>query len=78
MSQWTYMTKLFIDVVGPDRRRLDFSGRLFLRAEEAAETARLISLDLSVSEDSPWVGSEVQVKDEAGRCLFSCPVQQLQ
>ncbi len=72
------MTKLFIDVVGSERRHLDFSGRLFFRAEEAAEAARLISLDLSVSEDSPWVGSEVQVKDEAGRCLFTCPVPQLQ
>jgi hypothetical protein len=72
------MTKLFIDVVGSDRRHLDFSGQLFLRVEEAAEAARLVSLDLSISENSPWVGSEVQVKDEVGRCLFTCPVRQLQ
>lgn len=72
------MTKLFIDVVGPERRHIDFSGQLFYRPEEAAEAARLISLDLSISENSPWVGSEVQVKDEVGRCLFTCPVRQLQ
>ena len=55
------MTKLFIDVVGPERRHNDFSGQQYNRAEEAAEAARLISLVLSIIEISPWVGSEVQV-----------------
>ena len=72
------MTKLFIDVVGPDRKYFDFSGQLFRRVQEAGETAQLLSLDLGVGEDSPWVGAEVQVKDEIGRCLFTYPVQNLQ
>jgi len=72
------MTKLFIDVVGPSRRHLDLSGRMFLRPEDAGESAQLMSLDLGISENSPWVGAEVQVKDAAGRCLFSYPVQQTQ
>jgi len=72
------MTKLFIDIVGPERNHLDFSGRLFSCPEEAGEAAQLMSLDLGVTENSPWVGAEVQVKDEAGRCLFAYPVGQLQ
>ena len=72
------MTKLFFDIVGPEQRHLDFSGRLFSSTEEAGEAAQLMSLDLGVTENSPWVGSEVQVKDEAGRCLFTYPVGQLQ
>lgn len=72
------MTKLFIDIVGPGRHQLDFSGRLFARPEEAGEAAHLMSLDLGVADDSPWVGAEVQVKDEAGRCLFAYPVGALQ
>jgi len=46
--------------------------------EEAGEAAQLMCMDLGVTEDSPWVGAEVQVKDVAGRCLFTYPVGQLQ
>ena len=72
------MTKLFIDVVAPHRRQIDFSGQFFVRPEDAGETAQLLSLDLGVSDDSPWIGGEVQVKDEIGMCLFTYPVQNLQ
>ncbi len=72
------MTKLFIDIVGATEKRLDFSGRMFSCPEEAGEAAQLVSLDLGVMENSPWVGAEVQVMDEAGRCLFSYRVGQLQ
>jgi hypothetical protein len=72
------MTKLFIDIVGPKRRHIDFTGKLFRCPEEAGETAQLISLDLAVSDNSPWLGSEVQVKDAAGQCLFVYPVGPLQ
>jgi hypothetical protein len=71
------MTKLFIDIVAPSKRHLDFTGHMFARPEDASEAAQLISLDLGVAEDSPWAGGQVQVKDEAGQCLFSYPVQQL-
>jgi hypothetical protein len=72
------MTKLFIDIVGPEERRLDFTGQVFSSAAEAGETAQMMSLDLAVAENSPWVGAEVQVKDESGQCLFAYPVGQLQ
>jgi hypothetical protein len=72
------MTKLFIDVVGPTTRHLDFSGRMFSRPEEAGEAAQLMSLDLGVSENSPWAGAEIQVRNAAGQCLFSYPVRQIQ
>lgn len=72
------MTKLFIDIVGPEERRFDFSGQFFASPAEAGEAAQLMSIDLGVTENSPWVGAEVQVKDEAGHCLFAYPVGQLQ
>ena len=68
------MTKLFFDIVGPEQRHLDFSGRLFSSADEAGEAAQLMSLDLGITENSTWDGSEDQVKDEAGRCMFSYTV----
>jgi hypothetical protein len=72
------MTKLFIDIVGSERRQFDFSGRMYSRPEDASEAAQLMSMDLGVTEDSPWLGAEVQVKDVAGRCLFAYPVGQIQ
>lgn len=72
------MTKLFIDIVGAERRELDFSGSIYSCADEAREAAQLICIDLGVSEDSPWLGAEVQVKDVSGHCLFAYPVCQLQ
>ncbi|HEY5280306.1 MAG TPA: hypothetical protein VIJ67_11180 [Pseudolabrys sp.] len=72
------MTKLFIDIVRAEQRHLDFSGRMYSCLEEAGEAAQLMCMDLGVTEDSPWVGAEVQVKDVAGRCLFTYPVGQLQ
>ena len=72
------MTKLFIDIIGAEQRQLDFSGRMYASPEDAREAAQLMCMDLGVTENSPWVGSEVQVKDEAGRCLFAYPVGELQ
>ena len=72
------MTKLFIDIVGAEQRQLDFSGRMYACPEEAGEAAQLMSMDLGVTENSPWVGAEVQVKDVDGRCLYVYPVGQLQ
>ena len=67
------MTKLFIDVVASDRTYIDFSGQVFRRLKEAGETAQLLSLDLGVREDSPWIGAEVQVKDEIGAVFSLTP-----
>jgi hypothetical protein len=72
------MTKLFIDIVGAEQRQLDFSGRMYANPEEAGEAAQLMCMDLGVTENSPWVGAEVQVKDVDGRCLYAYPVGQLQ
>jgi hypothetical protein len=72
------MTKLFIDIVGQKQRHIDITGTLFRCPEAAGEAAELISLDLAVSENSPWLGAEVQVKNEAGQCLFAYPIAPLQ
>jgi len=72
------MTKLFIDIVGAEQRQLDFSGRMYACPEDAGEAAQLMCMDLGVTENSPWVGAEVQVKDVDGRCLYAYSVGQLQ
>jgi len=35
-------------------------------------------MDLGVTENSPWVGAEVPVKDVDGRCLYAYPFGQIQ
>jgi hypothetical protein len=36
--------------------------------------AELIAADLGFSEDSDWVGSQVQVRNVVGEMLFAVPV----
>ena len=45
-------------------------------AEQARELAELIALDLECSDDSDCAGSEVQVRNIGGTCLFSVPVRE--
>ena len=72
------MKRLFIDIVGMEDKRLDFIGQLFPCIEQAGEAAQVVSIDLAIADNSPWIGAEVQVKDEQGRCLLRYPIRQLQ
>ena len=72
------MTRLFFDVVGPKGRSFDFHGRYFRNTDDAHEDAKILSLDLSCSDQGDWQDAEVQVRDAAGNRLFSVPVQELE
>ena len=66
--------RLFFDVFCNDSRDYDFHGRDFTRAEDAAQIAELIAVDLGCSETADRIGSHVQVSNAAGQKLFSIPV----
>ena len=66
--------RLFFDVFKQRTPSYDFHGRYFGRPEDAAQMAELIAVDLGCSETNDWVGSQVQVRNEAGEMLFAFPV----
>ena len=66
--------RLFFDVLCRDSRDYDFHGREFIRAEDAAQIAELIAVDLGCSETADRIGAYVQVSNTAGQKLFSIPV----
>ena len=70
--------KFFFDIYSKTERQLDFRGREFARAEDARELAELIALDLECSDDGQWAGSEVQVRNIGGTCLFSIPIREME
>lgn len=72
------MTRLFFDVVGPKGHSFDFHGRYFHNPNDAHEDAKILSMDLSCSDQGDWQDAEVQVRDSAGNRLFSVPVQELE
>ncbi len=65
------MTRLFFDVVGQNERSFDYHGRYFSDPAEAHEHAKLMSLDLSCSQNE---GSEIEVRDTTGQRLYSVPI----
>jgi hypothetical protein len=69
------MKRFFFDVSFKTHVRYDYQGRDFAAAEQARELAELIALDLECSDDRDS-GSEVQVRNIGGTCLFSIPVRQ--
>jgi hypothetical protein len=69
------MKRFFFDVSSTTRRQLDFRGREFAGPEQARELAELIALDLECSDDGSWAGSEVQVRNVIGVCLFTIPIR---
>ena len=71
------MSRLFLDIVGPNDRQFDFSGAMYPGLDQARAAAELLSLDLGCDVDSPWLGAEVQVRDASGARLFACPVPNL-
>ena len=69
------MKRFFFDVSYKTYVHYDYQGRDFALPEQARELAELIALDLECSEsDTP--GSEVQVRNIGGTCLFSVPIRQ--
>ena len=66
------MTRFFFDIGSGETVYHDFKGCQFAKAEEAFEMANLIALDLSVMDDDR--GTEVQVRNDAGRQLYQIRV----
>jgi hypothetical protein len=69
------MKRFFFDVSFNTHVHYDYQGRDFAQPEQARELAELIALDMECSE-SEVQGSEVQVRNIAGACLFSVPIRQ--
>jgi hypothetical protein len=72
------MKRFFFDVAQNSLIQYDFQGRDFAQLEHARELAELIALDLECSDDGEWAGSEVQVRNVRGTCLFSIPIRELE
>jgi hypothetical protein len=70
------MKRFFFDVSFNTHVHYDYQGRDFAQPEQARELAELIALDLECSSDSDTPGTEVQVRNIAGACLFSVPIRQ--
>jgi hypothetical protein len=69
------MKRFFFDVSYKTHVHYDYQGRDFAQPDQARELAELIALDLECSEsDTP--GSEVQVRNISGTCLFTVPIRQ--
>ncbi|HWL31614.1 MAG TPA: hypothetical protein VNQ50_05725 [Xanthobacteraceae bacterium] len=68
------MKRFFFDVSSCDHTHYDYQGRDFARQEQAEELAELIALDLQCSDNGGWAGSQVQVRNIGGTCLFSIPI----
>ena len=70
------MKRFFFDVSFKTHVRYDYQGRDFAGAEQARELAELIALDIGCSDNHDDPGSEVQVRNIGGTCLFSIPIRQ--
>lgn len=66
--------RLFFDVLNEQSRSYDFHGLDFSEPEDAAKMADLIAADFGCSETDDWLGSQVCVRDAAGKTLFSVPI----
>ncbi len=70
------MKRFFFDVSFNSHVHYDYQGRDFAQPEQARELAELIALDLEFSSDNATPGTEVQVRNIKGTCLFSVPIRQ--
>ena len=68
------MKRFFFDVSYQTYVHYDYQGRDFAQPEQARELAELIALDLECS-DCEIPGTEVQVRNVGGTCLFSVPIR---
>ena len=63
--------RLFFDLLKQESPSYDFHGHDVGKPDDAAQIAELIAADLGWSESSEWVGSQVVVRDTAGKLLFA-------
>jgi hypothetical protein len=68
--------RYFFDVVGSNRRELDYSGRMLPTPESARDAAELLAIDLAVKNEGEAIGWSVNVSVAEGHKLFSIPVQE--
>jgi len=66
--------RLFFDLLKHESPNYDFHGHHVRKPDDAAQIAELIAADLGWSETSEWVGSQVVVRDTAGKMLFAVPI----
>ena len=66
--------RLFFDLLKQEIPSYDFHGHYVRKTDDGAQIAELIAADLGWSETSEWVGSQVVVRDTAGKILFAIPV----
>ena len=69
------MTRYFFDVKDKASIQYDYSGRYLRSIAEVKELAALIAIDLGCTAGDASFGTEVQVRDPAGRQLFAVAVQ---
>ena len=69
------MMRYFFDVNDKSSTQYDYSGRFFPNIGEAREMAELIAIDLACTEIDQSFAREVQVRDPAGKQLFSVAVR---
>jgi hypothetical protein len=66
--------RLFFDLLKHESPTYDFHGHHVRKPDDATQIAELIAADLGWSETSEWVGSQVVVRDTAGKMLFAVPI----
>jgi hypothetical protein len=66
--------RLFFDLLKQETPSYDFHGHDVGKPDDAAQIAELIAADLGWSETSEWVGSQVVVRNTAGKILFAVPI----
>jgi hypothetical protein len=71
------MRRYFFDVRAGTRIEYDYRGREFDHLDKAKEMAELIALDIGCSDSESTSFDEVQVRNVAGRRLFSLPMPPL-
>jgi hypothetical protein len=73
------MKQYFFDIANSLHVQYDYRGRPLENTDQAHELAELIALDAEYChDDSHLPGIEVQVRDIAGRHLFSVPIREIQ
>ena len=68
------MTRFFFDYTTKDRSLYDYQGDDFLSTGDAYEFAQATAQSLKNSLAGDWIGWSVEVRNAAGKKLFSLPV----
>jgi hypothetical protein len=68
------MQRYFFDFGFHTHVHYDFAGKCFVTEEQAREMAEMIALDVACADPDTSTNVEVQVRNIAGRRLFSIPI----